>query len=212
MTTATGIGSTNTKIIATYGPAVMDEDKLTGIIAAGADVIRLNFSHGEYESHRAAVQQIRAVAARLDAGVAILQDLRGPKIRLGILEPDVIHLQDDATVYVYTGDTTGTPDHLPVNGYDTLAEDVKPGEAILLNDGTVRLQVVRVNDKNEIECKHVLVDATGITLGRLAVKLANALRGKDKPFLILIMLRLTYKNICPKLTLKFKDFTLNEFK
>ncbi len=183
MSLDTDLGNTNTKIIATYGPAVMDEDKLTGIIAAGADVIRLNFSHGEYDSHRAAVQQIRTIAARLDAGVAILQDLRGPKIRLGILEPDVFSLQDDATVYVYTGDTTGTPDHLPVNGYDTLAEDVKPGEAILLNDGTVRLKVVGVNAKNEIECKVInggeIASRKGVNLPETDLKTLETITDKD---------------------------------
>jgi len=84
--------SRNTKIVATYGPAVDTPEKTAALVRAGVDVVRLNFSHGSFEEHAAAIERIRQAATQAGRVVAILQDLRGPKIRVGDLADGPIQL------------------------------------------------------------------------------------------------------------------------
>jgi len=90
--------SRNTKIVATYGPAVAGADRVAGLISAGADVIRLNFSHGNKAEHEASIRTVREVSERIGRPVAILQDLRGPKIRIGQLRTEPIELAEGQTI------------------------------------------------------------------------------------------------------------------
>lgn len=143
---------TNTKIIATFGPAINDPDLIAAAIKKSADVFRLNFSHGDYDSHAEAVKLIRETAARVGQPVAILQDLRGPKIRLGKLTPETYRLTSGETVTLFAGAESDQQNLLPVTGYDSLAEDVAAGDAVLLNDGMVRLQVREIKAKGRIVC------------------------------------------------------------
>src|SRR5689334_19836284 len=87
-----------TKIVCTIGPASQSENALTGLVRAGMDVARLNFSHGDHEFHADTIRRIRRVARRLRRNVAILQDLQGPKIRVGWIEHDQVRLQTGARV------------------------------------------------------------------------------------------------------------------
>ena len=139
----------NTKIVATYGPAVASAERLTGIVRAGADVIRLNFSHGDFADHEKAIRMVRQVSDDLGKSVAILQDLRGPKIRVGTIADEPLNLEEGQTVTLAVG--SDAADAIPVDGHPQLGEDVKPGEIILLDDGKIRLRARRV-DGQRIVC------------------------------------------------------------
>ncbi len=118
----------NTKIVATFGPAVESHQKARALIRAGADVIRLNFSHGDYATHAAAVKLIRRVSAEERRTVAILQDLRGPKIRVGQLENDPLDLRPNEEV-ILIGRGLPEPESRPQPGHDPASADVASGDA-----------------------------------------------------------------------------------
>ena len=129
-----------TKIVCTLGPATDSREGIAALLDAGMDVVRLNFSHGDRETHRATIHRIREVAHEKGREVGILQDLGGPKIRLGELPEAGIDLEVGTTIAL------GVEGHsaegvLPV-GYPHLLEDVKVGEQILLADGLAELQVL----------------------------------------------------------------------
>jgi len=127
-----------TKIVCTIGPATASEDKLRALIQAGLDVARLNFSHGQPESHSRIIRTIRRLSQELDRPVGILQDLAGPKIRLGRIEEPERRIETGQEVLL--GPDHSDPQVLPVD-YPYLAEDVTLGEPILLADGLIELKV-----------------------------------------------------------------------
>jgi len=147
-----------TKIVATLGPATDSGENIGRLIAAGVDVFRLNFSHGDRESHAATISRIREAATAAGREIGILQDLGGPKIRLGVLPEGGIVVQPGTTVQL-DGSAEPAAGALPVN-YPYLAEDVGPGDPILLADGTVELRVEEVSG--------TLVRCSVITGGRLS--------------------------------------------
>lgn len=135
------------KIVATLGPAIDDPAMLRAVLEAGADVVRLNFSHGTLEDHRARVELVRSTARELGRIVGTLGDLQGPKIRLGILPEAGVVLTEGSEVVLVSGaehleshDRAGVP-VLPVV-YEHLAEDVTPGSSVLIDDGSLRLEVL----------------------------------------------------------------------
>jgi pyruvate kinase len=131
----------HTKIIATVGPASTDSEVLDALIAAGVDVMRLNFSHGTQAQHAGAFDRIRGAAARADRHVAILQDLSGPKIRTGGLEGGkAIPLQKGDPLVIAIGDEIGRPGRVSTT-YGELALRVTKGDHLLLDDGKVELLV-----------------------------------------------------------------------
>jgi len=131
----------HTKIIATVGPASSESEVLDALIAAGVDVMRLNFSHGTQADHAGAFDRIRAAAARADRHVAILQDLSGPKIRTGRLEGGkAIPLKKGDPLVIAIGDEIGRPGRVSTT-YGELALKVTKGDHLLLDDGKVELLV-----------------------------------------------------------------------
>jgi pyruvate kinase len=131
-----------TKIVCTLGPATDSAEGIRALLEAGMDVVRLNFSHGDREAHRATIRRIRAAAQELGRPIGILQDLGGPKIRLGELPEEGVALT--AGEQVSLGVEGRTPaGALPVS-YPHLLEDVRRGESILLADGAVELEVSEV--------------------------------------------------------------------
>jgi pyruvate kinase len=131
----------HTKIIATVGPASADAAVLDALIAAGVDVMRLNFSHGSQSDHAAAFDRIRTAAKRADRHVAILQDLSGPKIRTGRLEDGrAIPLKKGEPLVIAIGDEIGRPGRVSTT-YAELALKVSKGDRLLLDDGKVELEV-----------------------------------------------------------------------
>ncbi|GAC1654531.1 MAG: pyruvate kinase [Herpetosiphon sp.] len=171
-----------TKIVATLGPASDDREVIDRLIAAGVDVVRLNFSHGSYADHGRRIAMLRTAAAEAKRAVAILQDLQGPKIRTGTLrggQPVLLVAGSTFTITTRSieGDGSGVS-----TGYAALPGDVLPGERILLSDGLIELQVVGVRD-DEVETRVVyggqLREKQGINLPSSVVS-APAITEKDR--------------------------------
>ncbi len=143
-----------TKIVATIGPASSRPEVLERVVRAGADVLRLNFSHGTHEEHQQVILAARRIAERIDRPLALLQDLSGPKIRTGRIAGGQIELRAGGTVTIST-DTSieGTPDLISTT-YAALPRDVRPGDRILLDDGNLELAVVAV-DAERVRCEVV---------------------------------------------------------
>lgn len=175
------------KIVATLGPALDEPDRLRAALAAGIDVVRLNFSHGSREEHQQRLALVHDLADDLGRNIGSLGDLQGPKIRLGVLPDDGVLLTDGGEVTLLAGhgeldgyaDGTGSP-VLPVV-YEQLAADVEPGALVLIDDGLLRLVVSRV-DGDVVSARVV---AGGVASSRKGVNLpgvdvsANSLSDKD---------------------------------
>jgi pyruvate kinase len=171
-----------TKIIATAGPASDSDVVLDALIAAGTDIVRLNFSHGTHDSHAATYARIRAAARRANREVAILQDLGGPKIRTGMLEGGrPLLLARGETLRIATGDFAGSPGRVSTT-FAGLARGVHAGDRLLLSDGTIEL---RVESTDGIEIvttvleggrlgQHKGINAPGIPLPASAVTRKDA--------------------------------------
>jgi pyruvate kinase len=157
-----------TKIVCTLGPATDSSDGIAALIEAGMNVVRLNFSHGRREDHRTTIRRIREVAHRLDREVGILQDLGGPKIRLGVLPEEGVHLEAQHMIELAV-DGQAPSGTLPV-GYPYLLEDVAAGETILLADGAVELEVIEVCT-DRLRCRVV---NGGLLTSRKGVNLPQA--------------------------------------
>ena len=139
-----------TKIIATIGPASWDDDVLARLIEAGADVLRLNFSHADRDRHARTVESIRAAAERAGREVAVLGDLPGPKLRIGELRGDVAELETGMHLTLTPQAVEGDEGTIPVDwpGVGSLRED----ELVYLADGSIRLRVREVEDDG-VECE-----------------------------------------------------------
>ncbi len=134
-----------TKIVATIGPASRDPQTLLRMVQAGMDVARLNYSHGTLDEHAETVRRVRDAAGRAGRPVAILQDLPGPKLRIGALREDVVELTAGERLTITGGETDelGDARHMSIT-WEGLAESMAPGEVLYLADGSVRLRVVEV--------------------------------------------------------------------
>src|SRR2546423_2254080 len=131
----------HTKIIATVGPASGSAEMLDALIAAGTDIFRLNFSHGTQQTQGETFARVRAAAKRARREVAVLQDLAGPKIRTGLNKdgkPVAVHAGERLTIA--TGDFPGEPGRLSTT-FAGLAHSVRPGDRLLLADGSIELRV-----------------------------------------------------------------------
>jgi len=136
--------------VCTIGPACNSEEMIRQLMLSGMDVARLNFSHGTHEDHAQVIGRLRKIAAELERTICILQDLQGPKIRTGRLADRIaIGLQKGHTVTITSRDVMGTAD-LVATTYHNLAQDVRPGEHILLSDGRIDLVVKEVRDGDVI--------------------------------------------------------------
>ncbi|WP_237445868.1 pyruvate kinase [Sinobacterium norvegicum] len=172
-----------TKILATLGPATDDDHKIRQLISAGANIFRLNFSHGDADDHRLRAKLIRQYADELDATVAILGDLQGPKIRIARFEQDSIVLKegDLFTLDTQYDKTAGNQQIVGVD-YPPLAAQVGPADHLLLDDGRVVLIVDSV-EGSAVKC-HVSIGgklSNNKGLNRLGGGLAaDALTPKDK--------------------------------
>ena len=170
----------HTKIVATVGPACESEKLLTALMAAGTDVFRLNFSHGEQAQKRDIIQRIRKVSADMKRAVAILGDLQGPKIRVGLLDGGCMELVTGQTVVISPTVKPDRRDLIPTT-YRNLPQDVRPGDQILLDDGLLELKVLQT-EEDEVHCEVVigglLKNNKGINLPGVAVS-APALTDKD---------------------------------
>ena len=138
------------KIVCTIGPASRSPETLRALVAAGMDVARLNFSHGSHADHAAVVADLRRIADEVGRPLAILQDLQGPKIRLGTLQGSAVQLRTGARFTLTTQDIEGDAECASTT-YEALPQDVKPGDEILLSDGLLRLTVDEISGQ-DITC------------------------------------------------------------
>lgn len=131
-----------TRIVCTLGPSTQGRKALETLIMKGMDVARLNFSHGDHESHGSLIRNIRIVEKKLQRRLAILQDLQGIKIRVGSLQGGKMALQNGRSVSIRTGECNSGYDCIPID-YPWLINDARPGDIILLDDGLIQLKVTR---------------------------------------------------------------------
>jgi pyruvate kinase len=169
------------KIVCTLGPATSGVPRLVELIRAGMDVARLNFSHGDHETHRAMFSDVRAAAKQVGRPITIFADLCGPKIRVGKMQGGQVVLEKGKTIILTTADVLGTAERIS-HTYLPLARDVKPGDAILLDDGLLQLRVEAVRN-DDVSCRivdgGVLKDKKGMNLPGSALSVP-ALTEKDK--------------------------------
>ena len=130
-----------TKMICTLGPASENDEILSQIIEAGMNVSRHNFSHGDHEEHKVRIEMVQRLAKEKNKHIGVMLDTKGPEIRTGKFEPKKVELQAGTEFTVYAGgDVIGDTTKCAVT-YEGLANDVKPGNTILIDDGLVGLTV-----------------------------------------------------------------------
>lgn len=145
--------SRRAKIVCTMGPATATPEKVAELVSSGMNVARLNFSHGSHEDHRQVYEMVRAAAKESGRAVGILADLQGPKIRLGKFAAGPVEWRTGDVVRITVDDVQGTHDRVSTT-YKGLANDAKPGNSLLVDDGKVGL-VVREVDGNDVVCEVV---------------------------------------------------------
>lgn len=141
-----------TKIIATIGPSCQSKEVLRDMIAEGVDVFRLNFSHGSHDDHEKSIKLIQELNTELGSHTAILVDLQGPKLRIGEVENNGVPLNEQSEIRFVNRDLVGTSEKVTMS-YQRFPVDVKPGEAVLVDDGKLKLEVVETNGKDEVKLK-----------------------------------------------------------
>ncbi len=170
-----------TKIVATLGPATNKKEVLRNMMNAGVDVFRINFSHANYEDVKERIELIRELNEELDHHTAILADLQGPKLRVGVMGGEVVVAPGDEILFV-TGDPfEGNTERVYMN-YANFPQDVKPGELILLDDGKLIFEVLHTDGEKEVKAKVVqggpLKSKKGVNLPNTNISLP-ALTEKD---------------------------------
>ncbi len=146
--------SRSAKIVATLGPASHDPEMIYNLLRAGVNVARLNFSHGKHEDHAIVVDRLRSIALSLGLTVTVLQDLQGPKIRIGEIAEGQAEISSGQGLILTTQPIIGNEHIIPVD-FPQLLDSVTPGGRILLDDGNLELEVVDVNG-DHVETKVIL--------------------------------------------------------
>ena len=173
-----------TKIVCTMGPAVSGKEKVKELIECGMDVARLNFSHGTHKQKDEIIEDVRAAAKEAGKTVAILQDLQGPKLRVGEMRGGKpVVLEDNATLVICSEPIFGTAERVFVD-YPKLAEEVEVGSPILLADGSITLKVLAADKASgEITCKVIhggeLYPRKGVNLPGVKLSISS-LTKKDR--------------------------------
>lgn len=183
-------GSQSTKIVATVGPACSAPEKLLELVEAGVDVFRLNFSHGSHKDHQAVIDRILAINEKYKLHIGILADLQGPKLRVGKIKDNALHLEEGDIITITNDEKAeGVKDNIYMS-YDQFAEDCEVGERILMDDGKLVFEVVETNKKDTVRLKSlhggVLSSNKGVNLPDTNVKLP-ALTEKDREDLEFIL-------------------------
>ncbi|MDJ0663910.1 MAG: pyruvate kinase [Acidimicrobiia bacterium] len=145
-----------TKIIATLGPAVASYEAVRELVQSGMDVARLNFSHGDYDSHRQFTEWVRAASAELGKPVAVLQDIQGPRIRVGTFPGGSVNLETGSAITLISGEGLGSAEEIYVE--NLAATRLTPGSTVLMSDGLISLSVVECDG----ETARVRVDEGGL--------------------------------------------------
>ncbi|KND46693.1 MAG: pyruvate kinase [Parcubacteria bacterium C7867-006] len=157
-----------TKIVATIGPATESEEMLTKMLKAGMNVMRLNFSHGDFAEHQNRVNNLRSAMKKTGMSAAILQDLSGPKIRLGDFYQERVELKSGDKIIITTEKVVGDEKKVSIN-YKEFPKEVKPGDKVMVDDGKKQFEVLSIKG-NEVTCKIIV---GGNTKGRRGVNLPD---------------------------------------
>jgi pyruvate kinase len=171
----------STKIVATLGPATDTPESIRQLLSAGVDVFRMNASHGTKDDHVRRIRMVREIAAEMGVHAGILLDLQGPKIRLGQFENGGCMLEN-GTIFTLTTEVVLGNERMASTSYLEFARDVKPGNSVLLADGSVRLRVISTDGvaaKCEVVSGGRVGDRKGINLPGVAVS-TPSLTKKDK--------------------------------
>lgn len=170
-----------TKIVATLGPACSTREVIKDMIDAGVNVFRINFSHADYEDVSERIDIIRGLNEEFGYTTAILADLQGPKLRVGVMKEDVVVKPGDIITFQTAEDVPGTATRVYMN-YKEFPRDVNPGEKILLDDGKLMFEALETNRSTEVVCKVIqggpLKSKKGVNLPNTKVSLP-ALTKKD---------------------------------
>lgn len=170
-----------TKIVATLGPACSTKEVIQKMIEAGVDVFRINFSHADYTDVAERIRIIREINEECGYNTAILADLQGPKLRVGVMKEDVVVNEGDLVTFQTAEDVPGTPENVFMT-YKAFPQDVNPGERILLDDGKLIFEAVSTDKKAKVVCKVIqggpLKSKKGVNLPNTKVSLP-ALTEKD---------------------------------
>ncbi len=138
-----------TKIIATLGPTSSTKEMIEKLVKNGVDIVRLNFSHGSHAEHGKLIRTVREVSKKLGRPVGILQDLQGPKIRIGVIPSGKVNLKDGQSFIITTRQVPGTSEIVSTT-YTHLTKDVHPGDPILVADGLLEFKVEKVEGEDVI--------------------------------------------------------------
>jgi pyruvate kinase len=164
-----------TKIVCTLGPASDDEATIRAFVAAGMAMARINFSHGSYEDHARRINTVRRVEAEMGRAVAVLADLQGPKLRVGVLPPEGLLLVEGETVILTDQPAAAGPAAIPLPHPEVL-HDARPGDRMLLDDGLLELQVL-AGDGEQIHARVVtgglLQSRKGLSLPHTSLKMPS---------------------------------------
>lgn len=158
-----------TKIVATIGPASSSPETLKQMLHEGCNVFRVNFSHGSYEDHKKVIDNIREIITETGINAAILADLQGPKLRVGVVENNGVELIAGNELKITTTECIGTSEKVYIT-YQQFPQDVKPGEKVLLDDGKLVLEILSTNKKDEVITKII---QGGILSSKKGVNLPN---------------------------------------
>ncbi len=165
-----------TKIVATVGPASQRRDMLRRMILAGLDVVRLNFSHGDYDTHASVIKHTRELGRELDVPIAVLGDLRGPRIRVGEIDGSTISLAAGQRLVLTPESVLGNVQRVSIS-FPGLAGDLKPDDMLLVDDGDIELRVEKVDASGDICCRIMkggsLSSRRGINLPGIRVSLPS---------------------------------------
>lgn len=170
-----------TKIVATLGPACSTKEVIKEMIDAGVNVFRINFSHADYDDVKERIDIIRGLNSEFGYTTAILADLQGPKLRVGVMKEDVVVKPGDIITFQTAEDVPGTAQRVYMN-YKEFPRDVNPGERVLLDDGKLMFEALETNGTTEVVCKVIqggpLKSKKGVNLPNTKVSLP-ALTKKD---------------------------------
>ncbi|MDR0713137.1 MAG: pyruvate kinase [Bacteroidales bacterium] len=166
----------HTKVIATIGPSTSSKSTLRKLFREGVNVCRLNFSHGTHDDHRKSIENIIELNQELSTNVTILADLQGPKLRVGMVKNGAITIRDGETIDITNLECISTQQLLYIS-YDELPKDIQIGEAILIDDGKLKLEVLETNRTDRIKAKIIhggeLTSRKGVNLPHTKVSLPS---------------------------------------
>ena len=149
-----GLPGNKTKIVCTIGPASSSPGVMEQMIRAGMNVARLNFSHGDFNGHKEIIERLRAVSRALGKRITIMADLPGPKMRIGQIADEPVHLKPGDPFTLTTRQVTGNASLASVT-FEPLPGAVKKGDVLFLNDGLIQLEVVKVSD-TDVTCRIIV--------------------------------------------------------